>query len=138
VNGKPNDNPITDMLFYGKHPFPGDMEAMIRKLHAIDRRLMNDLKWEPFAWEKGERLDEGRELLRELLQRHDGQNGTSKGSLPSLSNCDTGAMSLFENDSHSPAAVSRQPTRRRDNAKRAEERSGERTRLRCSGEGGSE
>jgi hypothetical protein len=29
VNGKPDDNPITDMLFYGKPPSPADMEAMI-------------------------------------------------------------------------------------------------------------
>jgi hypothetical protein len=43
MNGKPDDNPITDMLFYGKHPFPADVKAMIRKLHALDRRLMNDL-----------------------------------------------------------------------------------------------
>jgi len=76
VNGKPDDNPITDMLFYGKHPFPADMEAMVRKLHAIDRQLMNDLKWEPLAWEKGERLEEGRKLLRELLEKHGGGEGS--------------------------------------------------------------
>ena len=73
MNGKPDENPITDMLFYGKHAFAADMEAMIRKLHAIDRRVMNELKWEPFAWEKGERLEEGRELLRVLHQRRGGQ-----------------------------------------------------------------
>jgi hypothetical protein len=33
---------------------------------------MNDLKWEPSAWEKGERLEEGRKLLRELLEKHGG------------------------------------------------------------------
>jgi hypothetical protein len=70
VNGKPGDNPITDMLFYGKHPFPTDMEEMIRTLHAIDRRVLSDLGWEPFSWERGERLEEGRKHLAELLQKH--------------------------------------------------------------------
>jgi hypothetical protein len=68
---------------------------------AIDRRLMNDLKWEPFACERGERLDEGRELLRETWRA----SGTSKGGFPSLSNCDPRAMRLFEATVNSPVGL---------------------------------
>ena len=69
-NGKPGDHPITDMLVHRKHPFPRDMEAMIREIYAIDPRILDELQWEPFEWEKGERLQKGRETLRRLLAKH--------------------------------------------------------------------
>ncbi len=60
-NGKPGDNPITDMLHHGAHPFPPDIEEMIRKLAAVAPHVLNDLGWDPFAWEAGKNLDDGRE-----------------------------------------------------------------------------
>jgi hypothetical protein len=68
-NGKPGDHPITDMLIHGKHPFPEDMEEMIRKLHAVDPSFLNDLGWEPFDWADGKNLEEGRKRLKKLLEK---------------------------------------------------------------------
>jgi hypothetical protein len=70
VNGAPHDHPITDMLLHGMHPFPADIEALIRRVNAIDPQLLAELGAEPFAWEKGEKLDEARATLKALLQRH--------------------------------------------------------------------
>jgi hypothetical protein len=69
-NGRPGDHPITDLLRHGAHPFPADVEEMVRRLHAIDPRLVDALDPDPFAWEKGERLEEGRARLRALLSQH--------------------------------------------------------------------
>jgi hypothetical protein len=67
-NGKPADNPLTDMLVYGRHPFPADMEEMILRIHKADPSLLSDLGWEPFEWEVGKNLEDGRERLREKLR----------------------------------------------------------------------
>lgn len=69
-NGKPGDNPITDMLIHGKHPFPSDIEEMIRRIHAINPGILHDLEWKPFDWEQGKNLEEGREELKRLLIEH--------------------------------------------------------------------
>jgi hypothetical protein len=76
-NGKPGDHPLTDMLKHGKHPFPIDIEAMLRKILASDpnfpdgrRRYVDQVRWEQrfFDWEMGKNLDEGREALRQVLK----------------------------------------------------------------------
>jgi hypothetical protein len=67
ANGKPGDSPISDMLVHGKHPFPTDIEAMIREIAAIDVEALWSLQWEPFDWERGEKLDDARERLRAIL-----------------------------------------------------------------------
>jgi hypothetical protein len=69
VNGKPGDNPISDMFIHGKHPFPADIEAMIREIEAIDVKALSSLQWEPFDWEKGQKLEDARERLRVILAR---------------------------------------------------------------------
>jgi hypothetical protein len=71
-NGRQGDHPITDMLHYGEHPFPSDIEDMLRKLHAIDPMLIlgSDLSWEPFDWQKGRNLEAGRKQLKALLAAH--------------------------------------------------------------------
>ena len=71
-NGRPGDNPITDLLSHDRHPFPPDIEEMLRKLAAIDPILFQELGWAPFEWEQGQNLDEGRKRLRELLNEHSG------------------------------------------------------------------
>lgn len=71
-NGKIGDNPLSDMIIHGEHPFPADIESMLRKLRAINPELLGDLEDEPFDWAEGKNLDEGRELLKEMLAKHGG------------------------------------------------------------------
>jgi hypothetical protein len=75
-NGKPGDHPVTDMLVHGMHPFPPDIEAMLREVLRLQpefpdgkRPFVEGCEWEGrfFAWERGEGLDEGREALRRVL-----------------------------------------------------------------------
>ena len=73
-NGKIGDHPITDLLLHGKHPFPSDMEEMIRRLHAINPNILHSLGLEPFDWERGKNLKQGRERLKELLDGHSGES----------------------------------------------------------------
>ena len=78
-NGKPGDNPITDMLCHGLHPFPADIERMLRELLSLNPRFPDDgrayleqVAWVDrfFAWERGSELDEGRKALKEELAKH--------------------------------------------------------------------
>lgn len=73
-NGKIGDNPLSDMVIHGKHPFPADIETMLRKLRAINPELLGNLDNEPFYWAEGKNLDAGRELLREMLAKYSGSN----------------------------------------------------------------
>jgi hypothetical protein len=36
-NGKPGDNPLTDFLLHGSHPFPEDIEDLLRRIEKIGR-----------------------------------------------------------------------------------------------------
>jgi len=74
--GEQGDHPITKMLVHGLHPFPPDVEGMLREILALDpefpgggRPYAEQVEWETrfFAWEQGQRLDEGRDALRSLL-----------------------------------------------------------------------
>ncbi|HUE73089.1 MAG TPA: hypothetical protein VMP01_19550 [Pirellulaceae bacterium] len=75
-NGKPGDHPLTDMLVQGKHPFPADIEQMLRDVLSLDpmfpdgkRRYVDQVAWDRrfVDWERGENLDEGRSALRSVL-----------------------------------------------------------------------
>jgi hypothetical protein len=75
-NGKPGDHPLTDMLIHGAHPFPPDMEALLREILALDpgfpdgkRRYLEQIAWDRrfFDWEAGKDLDDGRRALRTVL-----------------------------------------------------------------------
>ena len=79
ANGKPGDHAITDMLVHGLHPFPADIERMLRDLLVFNpafpddgRRFDEQLEWERrfYDWERGERLDEGRRALSIELEKH--------------------------------------------------------------------
>jgi hypothetical protein len=80
-NGRIGDHPLTDMFSYGRHPFPADMEAMLRKLDSVRPGILSELGLEPFDWEAGRNLDAGRERLRDLLRQHgiDPQSLCSEG-----------------------------------------------------------
>jgi len=66
-NGKIHDHPITDLLVYGLPPFPREMEALIRKIHAVYSDALHSLGMEPFDWEQGLHLREGMEKLKSIL-----------------------------------------------------------------------
>ena len=75
-NGRPGDHPLTDLLVHGMHPFPEDMEKMLREILALDpdfpdgrRPYAEGVEWMKMfgAWARGEQLDEGRESLRLVL-----------------------------------------------------------------------
>lgn len=74
-NGRPGDNPLTDLLVHGMHAFPPDMEEMIVELHGIDRSIFDDMDVFRMLsdWELSKNLDEGREWLRGQLQKARGQ-----------------------------------------------------------------
>jgi hypothetical protein len=73
-NGKYGDNPLSDMLLHGAHPFPADIEAMLLRIDALGRKpdrwpLGENWPFSPreFDWEQGRGLDEARQLLAELI-----------------------------------------------------------------------
>jgi hypothetical protein len=75
VNGKHGDNPLTDLVSYGEHPFPPDIEALLLRIEDLGRgagRLPLGENW-PFSpreayWENGEDLDGARRDLAHLLE----------------------------------------------------------------------
>jgi hypothetical protein len=69
-NGKPGDNPITDLMVHGMHPFPPDIEDKIRELAKRAPQELAKLGWEPFEWGEGKKLDEARTKLDALLKQY--------------------------------------------------------------------
>lgn len=68
-NGKPGDHPVTDLFAHGAHPFPEDIEGMIRELVSLNPKLLDEIEEDVFRWEAGQGLDEGRVKLKELLAK---------------------------------------------------------------------
>lgn len=74
-NGKPQDNPLSDLVVHGMHPFPSDVEQMLLEIDELGRisgRYPLGENW-PYSgleieWEAGRGLDEARHLLREFLE----------------------------------------------------------------------
>ncbi len=69
--GGPGDHPLTDLLYWGKHPFPEEIEELVLAIAAITPEALHDTKlrgatW--WAWEKGEDIEEGVRLLRAKLK----------------------------------------------------------------------
>ena len=64
---KPGEHPVVDMFEYGKHPFPYDIEMMLRKIDEIDHDLLDKFEDSFIPWAKGEKLEEGRKQLKALL-----------------------------------------------------------------------
>lgn len=61
------EDPLSDLLLREAHPFPADMEQMIRELLALDPTFRNDLSFDAYLWARGMELDKGREKLTALL-----------------------------------------------------------------------
>lgn len=62
------------MTIHGAHPFPNDIEAMLREIDSLARAvgrhaLAENWPYSPreFDWERGKNLDEARTLLSHLL-----------------------------------------------------------------------
>jgi len=69
--GGPGDSPINDLLKWGMHPFPPDIEALILKLNDLSPHYINqlDVDGQYFSWSRGENLQSGRRYLTELLAK---------------------------------------------------------------------
>ena len=65
-----NEHPIREMLLNGKHPFPPDIEDMLRRLHTKPGAITTEIAMDAFDWERGERLDAGRRKLEALCKTH--------------------------------------------------------------------
>jgi hypothetical protein len=51
-NGKPHDHPVIDTVIHGLHPFPPDVEDLVRQVHARNPGVFDDLGPAPFEWER--------------------------------------------------------------------------------------
>lgn len=70
ANGESDDHPLTDTVLYGFHPFPPDIEELLRQVHARNPGVFNDLGWAPFEWGKCSHLVQARVLLKGLVEHH--------------------------------------------------------------------
>jgi len=76
ANGKKHDNPLTDLLHYGQHPFPPDIETLLVEVVDLAQRsgwdpLLSYWPFTPreFAWEAGQDLEGAIRDLSDLLVR---------------------------------------------------------------------
>jgi hypothetical protein len=76
-NGKPHDNPLSDMTVHGLHPFPPDIEALLWRVDELGKQhgyaYPLGENWpfsdgREFDWERGESLDEARRDLTHLIE----------------------------------------------------------------------
>jgi hypothetical protein len=65
-----DNHPIRAMLLDGKHPFPPDIETMLRRLLHKPGALTTEIAMDAFDWERGERLEVGRKKLAALCKHH--------------------------------------------------------------------
>jgi hypothetical protein len=67
-NGKIGDNPLSDMFVHGRHPFPPDIEEMLRTLSSLGHLHLDAIQGAPFDWEAGRFHQHARRLLRGLIE----------------------------------------------------------------------
>jgi len=73
MNGRPGDNPLSDLTIHGGHPFPPDIEELLLRIDELGRRegrwaLGEHWPYSPreFDWAEGKDLEEAHLLLGEL------------------------------------------------------------------------
>ena len=74
ANGTKGDNPLSDLVIHGAHPFPPDIEKLLLRINELGRRpgrwpLGENWPYSPqeFEWEQGKNLDNARQLLTHLI-----------------------------------------------------------------------
>ena len=67
---RPREHPIRELLLHEEHPFPNDMEEMIRRLHLKAGAITAEIAMDAYDWERGEQLERGRKKLRALCALH--------------------------------------------------------------------
>lgn len=65
-----NEHPIRALFFQGKHPFPADIEDMLRRLQTQRGAITTEIAMDAFDWERGEQLDKGRKKLQTLCKTY--------------------------------------------------------------------
>ena len=65
-----SEHPIKAMFLHGKHPFPKDIEDMLRRLQMKPGAITTEIAMDAFDWERGERLEVGRKKLQTLCKTH--------------------------------------------------------------------
>ncbi|MGH9867018.1 MAG: hypothetical protein ACREAA_02490 [Candidatus Polarisedimenticolia bacterium] len=68
--GGPGDHPLTDLLHWGAHPFPKEIEDLVLAIAAITPEALHDTKlpgadW--WSWARGDDLETGVRLLQAKL-----------------------------------------------------------------------
>ena len=74
ANGKPGDNPLSDMILHGAHPFAPDIEELLLRIQELGR---SENRWplgenwpfsgREFDWEKRQDLEGARRDLAHLI-----------------------------------------------------------------------
>ncbi len=74
-NGRPYDNPLSDLVIHGHHPFPRDIEEMLLRIDVLGRSLGRyplGENWpfspQEFEWERGKDLGRARQLLTDMIE----------------------------------------------------------------------
>jgi len=65
-----SEHPIRAMLLQGTHPFPEDIEDMLRRLQTKRGAITTEIAMDAFDWERGELLDKGRRKLQTLCKTY--------------------------------------------------------------------
>ena len=73
-NGKHGDNPLSDLIVYGVHSFPRDIEVLLLRIDTLGRRpgrwpLGENWPFSPreFEWARGKDLERARRDLTHLI-----------------------------------------------------------------------
>jgi hypothetical protein len=66
-DGKKHDHPFTDLLDWGLHPFPEDVEKLVVEIHRLNPQALWEFASDAFGWERGEHLRNARKRLRRRL-----------------------------------------------------------------------
>lgn len=76
ANGKPHDNPLSDLVIHGMNSFPDEIESLLLQIHELGRmqgRYPLGENWpfshQEFDWAKGQSINRGMRLLQDLLDK---------------------------------------------------------------------